>query len=106
MRPLDPPLESVTNSRPFGAAENERQHRTTSVTTATRWVTGDRNFPFSPQLGPVPQSQESSKINDKYYNFVCFHDDSFLHDQFEMYIQHVKFLDSMDITSLLIGVKN
>ena len=103
---MPPPLESATNSRPFGAAENERQHRTTSVTTATRWVTGDRNVPFSPQLRPVPQSQESSKINDKYSNFVCFHDDSFLHDQFEMYIQQVKFLDSIAITSIPKGVKN
>jgi len=97
-------VESATNNCPFGAAENERQRRTTSVTTATRWVTGDRNVPFSPQLEPVPQ--ESSKINDKYSNSVCFHDDSFLHDQFEMYIQHVKFLDSIDITSIPKGVKN
>ena len=97
-------VESATNSRPFGAAENDRQRRTTYVTTATRWVTGDRNFPFSPPLEPVPQSQESSKINDKYSNSVCFHDDSFLHDQFEMYVQHVKFLDSIDITSISKGV--
>jgi hypothetical protein len=99
-------VKSATNSCPFGAAENDRQRRTTSVTTATRWVTGDRNVPFSPPLEPVPQSQESSKINDNYSNSVCFHDDSFLHDQFEMYIQHVKFLDSIDITSISKGVKS
>ena len=51
------------------------------------------------------QSQENSKINDKYSNSVCFHDDGFLHDQFEMYIQHARFLDSIDITSILKGVK-
>jgi hypothetical protein len=99
-------VESATNSRPFGGAENERQRRTTSVTTAIRWVTGDRNVPFSPPLRASSTVPESSKINDKYSNSVCFHDDSFLHDQFEMYIQHVKFLDSIDITSIPKGVKS
>ncbi|CAC5394903.1 unnamed protein product [Mytilus coruscus] len=98
-RPINIMFDKTTiNSRPFGPVDGVKPYLMTSVTTATRLVTGELSAPFSVQ-NQLSQGHQGNRVNDKYF-YTTFLDESNLYGQFELVLSHAKYFDNIDTSSV------
>lgn len=96
---------TTTNNNPFGGLGVGNLLHTTSDTTVVNSAIGEDSALFSVQDQTL-HSRQSNIINDKHINFANFVEESQLYVQFEMFLDHVRYLDKIDISSITEGFEN